>query len=193
MSGSSRNLKQKAYEQLKEVLVITLYLWLIFGLLLEYKAVILAEHHIDFTHRGLALINALALAKVMLVAKDLHLGERFNDAPIIYPTVIKSALFTIVLACFKILEDAILGFYHGKSFHQSIAELGGGTWGGILTLSALLFVILIPFVGFGELQRVIGRGKLAQVFLHPRPAEFGGKPSAGQSTPAENVRLPRGA
>jgi hypothetical protein len=73
-----------------------------------------------------------------------------------------------VLACFKILEDAAVGFYHGKSFAGSMIDLGGGSWQAILTLTVLLFVILIPFVAFGELQRVLGEGKLKHVFLHPR-------------------------
>jgi hypothetical protein len=59
-----------------------------------------------------------------------------------------------------------IGFYHGESFRDSITDLAGGTWQGILTLSLLLFVVLIPFVGFGELQRRIGKDKLAQVFFH---------------------------
>ena len=156
MSTSGRTLKEKAYQQLKEYVVITLYLWLVFGLFIVYKSVVLAEHHIDFTYHGLALINALALAKVMLVAKDLHLGDQFNQAPLFWPTLLKSALFTIVLACFKILEEADVGFYREESFRQSITGLGGGSWKGILTLTVLLFVVLIPFVGFGELQRVLG-------------------------------------
>jgi hypothetical protein len=171
MGTSSRTLQQRAYQQMKEFLVMALYLWVVLGLLIVHKSVVLGEHHIDFTYHGLALINALALAKVMLVAKDLHLGERFNEAPLIYPTVLKSALFTIVLAGFKILEDAIIGLYRGQSFHQSIEELGGGTWKGIFTLTLLLFVMLIPFVGFGELQRVLGKEKLAQIFFKPRPLE----------------------
>ena len=171
MGIPNRTLKEKAYQQLKEFLLIALYLWLVFGLLIVYKSVVLAEYHIDFAYHGLALINALALAKVMLVAKDLHLGEKFDEAPLIYPTLLKSALFTVVLACFKLLEEAVVGLYRQESFHQRIANLGGGTGRGILTLTVLLFVVLIPFVGFGELQRVLGAGKLAQVFFHPRPLE----------------------
>jgi hypothetical protein len=170
MEASSRTLKQKAIEQMKEFLLIALYLFLVFGLLVMYKAVILAEQHIPFVYHGFALINALALGKVMLVAKDFHLGERFDDAPLIYPTLFKSALFTIVLACFKIVEEAAVGLYHGKSFAESIAELGGGTLQAILILMLLLFVVLMPFVGFGELQRVLGEGKLGQLSLHPREA-----------------------
>ena len=169
--GTSSRIKQIAYEQLKEYLVAAVYLWVVFGLMLMYKAVILAEQHVDFVYHGLAIINALALAKVMLVAKDLHLGEQFDEAPLIYPTVLKSALFAAVLACFKILEEAAIGLYHGKSFHQSIAELGGGSWTAILTLTLLMFVVLIPFVGFGELQRVFGAEKLARIFFHQRALE----------------------
>ena len=171
MNTTSRSLKQKGVEQMKEFLLIALYLWVVFGLLVVYKSMILAEHHIPFAYHGFALINALALGKVMLVAKDLHMGERFDDAPLIYPTLLKSAVFTVVLACFKIVEDAAIGLFHGKSFAESIAELGGGTLQGILILTLLLFVILIPFVGFGELGRVLGEGKLKQLFFHPRPLQ----------------------
>ena len=171
MATSSRTLKQIAYQQLKEFLVIALYLWVVFGLFVMYKSAILAEQQIAFAYHGFAIINALALAKVMLTARDLHLGEHFDEAPLIYPTLLKSALFTVVLAGFKILEEAAVGLYHGQSFHQSIADLAGGTWKGILTLTLLLFAVLIPFVGFGELQRVLGEGKLAQIFFHSRPLE----------------------
>ena len=171
MSTSSRTLKEKAYQQFREFLAIALYLWLVFGLLLVHKSLVLAEHGIDFTYHGFALINALALAKVMLVARDLHLGEQFNEAPLIYPTLVKSALFSIVLACFKILEEAAVGLYRGESFHQRTADIGGGTWKGILTLTALVFVVLIPFVGFGELRRVLGKEKLTQILFHARHLE----------------------
>jgi len=92
-----------------------------------FKSVILARYHIDFAYHGFAIINALALANVMLTAKDLHLGEQFDDAPLIYPTLLKSAVFSVVLACFEILEEAAIGLYHHQSFQQSIADLGGGS------------------------------------------------------------------
>src|SRR5215467_5091249 len=168
MAASSRTLKEIAYQQLKEYFVVAVYLWVVFGLLVMYKAVILAEQHIDFVYHGLAIVNALALAKAMLVAKDLHLGERFDEAPLIYPTLLKSAVFTVVLACFKILEEAAVGLYRGKSFAESIADLGGGTLQAILTLTLLLFVVLIPFVALGELQRALGAEKLKQLFFGPR-------------------------
>lgn len=71
-----------------------------------------------------------------------------------------------MLACFKILEDAVICRYRHQSFRQSNSELGSGTWQGILTLALLVFVMLIPFVGFGELNRVMGEGKLEKLFFH---------------------------
>lgn len=172
MSTTTRaTLKERAYHEFKEFLVIAVYLWIVFGLFLLYKSVILNDEHISVVARGLALINALALGKIMLVARALHFGEWFEDAPLIYPTVLKSALFSLLLACFKILEEAGIGLYHHRTFQESIADLGGGTLKGILTLTLLLFVMLIPFFGFTELQRVLGEGKLAQVFFHSRSLE----------------------
>lgn len=154
---------------MKEFFLIALYLWVVFGLFLLYKSVLLDEEHISFLAHGLALINALAFAKVILIARALHLGEKFDDAPLIYPTLLKSASFAVLLACCKILEDAGVGHLRGLSFQQSISDIGGGTWKSILTLTLLLFFTLIPFFAIGELQRVLGEGKLTQLFFRPRP------------------------
>jgi hypothetical protein len=166
---SYRTLKQKAYHELKEFFGIALYLWVVLALFQLYRSVLLREEHMSVVaHQGFAVINALALAKVLLVAKALHLGEWVEDWPLIYPTLLKSALFTIVLACFKILEDAGLGMYRGKSFQESIADLGGGTLNGILCVSLIMFVTLIPFFVLTELQGVLGEGKLMQLFFRSR-------------------------
>jgi hypothetical protein len=168
MSEGKRTLKQRAFHGLREYLVISFYLFVVFSLFAIYKSVILAEHHIDFAPHGLALINALALAKVMLVAQELHLADQFRDAPLIYPTLLKSFAFTIVLACFKIAEEAAVGMFHGKSFHESIAVFAGGSWKGVLSLTVLLFVVLVPFFGFTELRRVFGEDRLVGAFFRPR-------------------------
>jgi hypothetical protein len=165
MNKSTRTFKQRAFHEVKEGLIITLYLWAVFGLLILHKSMILSEEHIDFAHHGLALINALALAKVMLVSRRFDLSARMRTAPLIIPTLLKSAIFTAVLACFKLLEDAVIGHFRRQSFQQSISDFAGGTWQGVLTLSLLVFALLIPFVGFGELGRVLGERKLASIFL----------------------------
>ncbi|HEX8802468.1 MAG TPA: hypothetical protein VF772_27850 [Terriglobales bacterium] len=168
MSDTRKNLKQRAAHELREYLLISLYLWVVFAIFVVYKSLILAEHHIDYTRHGFAVIEALALAKVMLTAQDLHLGDWLGDAPLIHVTLLKSFVFTVVLACFKIVEDFLVGKLHGKSFQESIADFGGGTWKGIVTLSLLVCIMLIPFFGFTELRRVFGPDRLLAVFFQPR-------------------------
>jgi hypothetical protein len=187
---SKPTLKQRAYHELKEFFWIALYLWVILALFQLYRSLLLREEHMSVVvHQGFAIINALALGKVLLIAKALHLGDWADRWPLIYPTLLKSALFTIVLACFKILEDAGLGMYRGKSFQESIADLGGGTLNGILCVSLIMFVTLIPFFGVTELQGVLGEGKLVQLFFRPR-SSF--KPASAQSTDA-NMASPTSA
>jgi len=165
MSDAHQRLKQKVGHEMREYLVISFYLFVVFSLLVVHKSIILGEHHIDYTVHGFALINALALAKVMLVAQDLHLADQFHDAPLICPTLVKSFVFTVVLACFKIAEGFVIGRIYGRSFQKN---LSGGTWKGILTLAALDFAMLIPFFGVTELRPVFGADRLFGVFFRTR-------------------------
>jgi len=168
VTTAQQTLQQKAVRKLREYLVISGYLFVVFSLLTVHRSMILAEHHIDYTLHGLALINALALGKVVLLARDLHLADQFQDAPLIYPTLLKSLAFTVVLAAFKIAEDGVLGRLREKTLHASLADLGDGSWSGIAILAALVFVMLIPFFGFSELRRVFGAERLIAVFFRPR-------------------------
>jgi hypothetical protein len=163
-----KTLEEKAVHEFKEFIFVSLYLWIFLTMFIEFKSIILAENHIDFVAHGVALINALVLGKFMLIAKAFHPGRRAEGAPLIYPTLLKSAIFALVLMVCKILEDVIVGYFHGKSFIDSIADPGGGSWKALLAFTAMLFVVLIPLTAFGELERVVGEEKLHGLFLGPR-------------------------
>jgi hypothetical protein len=173
MSAPNQTLKQRAYRGIKDYLAISLYLWIILGLFVLYKSVLLSEEDIPFTAHGFALLNALALGKIMLLAQEFHFADQAKEAPLIYPTLLKSAAFAIILGVFKIIEEALIGLFHRQPFSESIAALGGGSLKGILTFMLLLCVLLIPFFGFTELDRVFGEEKLKQLFFRAR------RPAAG--------------
>jgi len=166
---NQKALKQRAVHEVREYLIISGYLFVVFALFVLYRSVILKQYRIPVALHGFALINALALAKVILLAQDLHITDRiFPRAPLIYPTLLKSFVFTIVLACFKIAEEFILGRLRGKSVLDRISEMGAGSWHGGLTLLGLLFVVLIPFFGFVELRRLVGGDRLFGAFFRSR-------------------------
>jgi hypothetical protein len=161
-------LKEKAVDELKAYLFVSFYLWVFLAMFAQHKSLILREEQIDFTAHGVALINALVLGKFLLLAKAFHPGRRAEDAPLIYPTLLKAAILAIVISILKVLEDVIVGHFRGKSAAESVVDLGGGSGKAILVMTVMLFVVLIPLAAFGELERVVGAEKLHALFLRPR-------------------------
>lgn len=163
--------KQRIYRGIRDYVLITSYLWLIFALFDVYRSVLVAQYHIDVVAKSLALINALALAKIALIAREFKLDAhlRPKGRPLIYPTLLNAAAFAVLLAAFKILEEMAVGLYHGRSFAESLTDWGGGTLKGILCLAGIFFVMLIPFCAFSELGIVLGDGKLVRFFFVEHP------------------------
>jgi len=114
VSEGKRTLKQRAFREVREYFAISLYLFVVFSMFVFYKAMLLAEQNVDFAPHGFVLINALALAEVILIAQDLHLADQFRDAPLIVPTLLKSFAFATVLTCFKFAEETAIGVFHGQ-------------------------------------------------------------------------------
>ena len=158
-------LKEKATHQLREFLVITIYLWALFVLLVINQSVVLARAEPDYQAYGFAIFNALMLAKVLLTGEDLKFGTRFKDKPLLYSILYKCFIFTLFLIGFHIVERVIGGVLHGKSIAQSFPNVGGGSVQGILALGVTVFVALIPFFAFREIARVIGRSELWSLLL----------------------------
>lgn len=167
-----RGMKEKAVHEVRELIFIFLYLFVWFGLFTIHESIVLGEHHISYTPYGFAAVNALVLAKVMLVAQDLHLGHRFEDRPLIYPVLLKSLLFAIVFICFHVVEHVIVGLWYGKAILQSMPGFGGGGIDGVIMVGILMSVALIPFFAFTEISRVFGLAALQSLIFKHAPKDF---------------------
>jgi hypothetical protein len=161
----AHSVKDKALHQGRQFLFMFLYLYVLFGLFTIHESIILREHHIEFTPYGIAVVNALVLAKVMLVAEDFRLGRRFEDGPLIYPILAKSGLFAIVFICFHIVEGVIVGLWHGETLVASVPGMGGGGIKGVISIGIIMFVVLIPFFAFREMHRVLGAAALQTILF----------------------------
>jgi uncharacterized protein (DUF1810 family) len=168
-------LKTRAIDETRELFGIFIYLWVLLSLFSLHKALVLNDESLIY-HQGFALINALALAKVVLVAEIFHIGDKFKNRPLIYPIMFKSAVFAMILLCFHIIEETLLGIFHGQKLSQSIPDIGGGTLQGILMVGIIMFVVLMPFFAFRELGRAIGTKQLHSLL-------FGGETKAGTAPP----------
>jgi hypothetical protein len=156
----SHGVKDKALHQAKQFLFIFLYLFVLLVVFAMDRAIVLEQHNLGFTDYGFALVNALVLGKVILVAEDFHLGRGFEGRPLVYPVLFKSLLFAVVLIGFHILESILKGWWHDRTLLESISWIGGGGIKGILFLGFMMFVVLIPFFAFRELDRLLGSAVL---------------------------------
>ena len=162
---SKPGLKARAIDEIKKFSLITLYLWVLFALFSLHRTIVLEQEHVNFQEQGFAIVNALVLAKVMLIAEDLNLGSRLEDKPLFHSVLGHSAAFSIVLICFHIVEDAVIAWLHGKPLADSLAAFGSGDLKGVLAVGAIVFVTLIPFFMFAEIGRVLGQDKLWQLLI----------------------------
>jgi hypothetical protein len=163
--------KERVVREVRRFLFIFLYLYVLFGLFTIHETIVLAQYHIRFTDYGFALVNALVLAKVMLVAEELRLGHRFENRPLIYPVLIKSVLFAIVFIVFRVVEGVLIGLWNGKALLASVPSFGGGGLDGIFSVGIIMSFALIPFFAFTEVSRVLGPGVLRALILKHRPRE----------------------
>jgi hypothetical protein len=168
-------LKTGAIDESKKLFGIFIYLWVLLSMFSLHKALVLNDESLIY-HQGFALINALALAKVVLVAEFFHFGDTLKNRPLIYPIMFKSAVFAVILICFHIIEETLIGVLHGKTFSQSIPDIGGGSLQGILMVGIIMFVVLMPFFAFRELDRAIGKEQLRSLL-------FAGETKAGAAPP----------
>lgn len=182
-----RNLLGKIINELKEFLGMAVYLWVMFGLMALHASVVLAERHISYKFYGFAIVNSLILAKVMLTAEDLRLGENFKDRPLVYPILSKAFLFAIVFICFDVAEEVLVGLIRGKTVAQSIPDVAGGSPSGVFFVAIILSVGLIPFFAFREIGRVIGKHELRSlIFTDGARAAF---QSRMRQRPADTAQL----
>ncbi|WP_051335709.1 hypothetical protein [Methylocapsa acidiphila] len=165
------NLKDKALRELRTLLVMFLYLWLLFAISDLHRTVILAENHLNYQAQGFAAINALMLAKVMLLAENLKVGRRFSNRMLILSIPYQAFALTILFIAFHVLEKGLVGHFEGKTFAQSLPDLH--EHGLLVTLSdaALVFVALIPFFAFKGIADAIGEREMRAILFGGKKAE----------------------
>jgi hypothetical protein len=159
---------ERSLDEGKQLIWIFIYFWVLFGLFSVFRSLVLNERNLIY-HQGFAIINAFLLAKVVLTAEFFQVAENLRHKPLVYPIVFKSAVFCVILICFYIVEETLVGMWHGKTVAESFPEIGGGSWKGILVVGSILFVGLIPFFAYRELARVLGKDELYSLIFKRGP------------------------
>jgi hypothetical protein len=163
------SLKQKLLHEMKVFWVYVVYLTLVFGSFIWYRRLILADVGVTYTDYGVALIQAFIFAKVIMIGDAIHIGRGFENKPLIFPTLLKTAAFTLFVGLFVFIEHAIKGLIKGKGAMEGVmAFLGKGSY-EVLAGSLVIFVAFIPFFALREVSRVLGgEGKVLALLFKSR-------------------------
>ena len=165
---NKRNWKKLLLEEAVEYLTNFVYLTLVFTAFTWHRRFILAAYGITYTNYWVAVIEALILAKVIMIGSVFHLGRGLEQKPLIYPTLYKTVVFTLFVAAFTLVEHALAGLWKGKGLTGGIVEYFEKGPHEFFAGCVLLFVIFIPFFGFKEFGRVYGKEKIHALFFRRR-------------------------
>lgn len=75
---------------------------------------LLDRFHVSYFAYGTALINALAIAKVILIGEAVHAGTKFEKKALLYSAIWKALVFGLLVFAFHLLEEMITHLVHGK-------------------------------------------------------------------------------
>lgn len=154
---------------MRQFVIMFLYLWVLLTLFVLNDRLTLDEHGLTLAFNGFALLNALVLAKVMLIMEDLHLARWLENRPLIYPIIYESALLSVLFIVFHVVERLAVGWWHGRTLAESMPLLSGGGMSGVITVAVILFISLLPFFAFKHLGEAIGTARVKTLlFRDPR-------------------------
>jgi len=170
-AGDHRSLKERAREELRLYWIITLYLALFLVALTMYRRLVLAEVGIAYLHYGFALVEALILAKIILIGEAIGVGRRFERSSLLVTAVVKSILFSLLAFLFTMVERVIEGLVHGKTWSAILASFVENGFDEMQARALMMFVAFVPFFAFWEMRRVLGAERFEAIVLSREKVE----------------------
>jgi len=170
MSEDKAGWKRKLFLEMTAYWINVVYLTILFAVFNSYRRLILADYYISYSNWGISLIKALVLAKVIMVGSLFHFDRVLEKKPMIFPTLLRSFLFTLWVALFALIESTIRGFLHGKGLPGALDHLLREGGHEFFAKCLVVFIAFIPFFAFKELARVLGKGIIWKWFFRKGPA-----------------------
>jgi hypothetical protein len=154
-------LKERAKRELVDYIVMSLYLAFFFCALTTYTMLLLRKFNIDLWNYDFAIINALVIAKVIMIGEMAHLGRGSERRPLYQTVLYKAFIYGLLVLAFHFVEEFVKRLIHGKPFGTVWFDLN---MDDLVGRSILVFCCFIPLFAFRELRRVMGADRLYALF-----------------------------
>lgn len=159
------SLKSRVAEELWRYFYISLYLFVCFAVLMLYQDSQTESLATASLGLGLALVKALILGKFILIGDALKPGTRVNAPTLLHRIAWRTAGMIVVLIVFKILEELVVGLFHGEEVAAVLARLQSLSWLDVVGPILMMTLILIPLMIAVELDRALGEGGLKALLM----------------------------
>jgi len=156
------SMKQKAMHEFEQLTAIFLYLAFFFCALATYSMLLLNKYDISYFSYGAALLNALVIAKVILIGEYARLGKSHDSKPLFLSSLHKAFLFSVLVFAFHVVEEMVKRLIHGKSIAGAFHEV---RLDDLAARTLIIFCTFLPLFAFRELQRVMGENKFRDLFF----------------------------
>lgn len=163
-----RSIRQRLAHEIRQYFGIALYFYVWFGAILLYKAAVLGGEGFHYAPYGLAVMKALILGKFALVAHAIPLGGLFARRSPLQTALGKSLVTLAVLVALTAVEEVVRGLIVGHTPGEAMAEFAGGRLLEIGATILLLWLVLVPFYLWRQVDEAMGPGQLRRLVLGVR-------------------------
>ncbi len=165
MSGehsSTQGLKQKTIHELWELAWIFFYLAFFFCSLEIYSVLLLRDFHIKYLNLGFAIVNALVIAKVILLGEYAKVGRRYEQRPLVVSAAYKALLFVMLVFAFHLVEELLKQFLRKGHFAGTFAETHVDD---LVGRYVIVYCTFLPLFAFREARRILGQQRFVDLFF----------------------------
>lgn len=156
--------KRKVVDEMVEYYLNFVYLAFFLVAFAWYRRLILAEYDILYLNYWAPLIEAAVLAKVIMVGDMLRFGRGLERRPLLVPTLLRTVVFSVWVAVFSLLERTVRGLLRGEGLAAGVVDLANKGRNELLAECIVIFCAFVPFFAFKELEEVLGKEKLRELF-----------------------------
>lgn len=155
-------LEKRIAQEFRQLALLTAYLAVFFCVLDTYSLLLMQRFHISYFAYGAAVINAVVLAKVILIGEAIHAGTRFEEKALLYSAIWKTFVFGWLVFVLHLLEEMLKHLVHTQSVAAAFHDV---RLDDLLMRTIVIVCAFVPLFVFRELRRVIGGDRLRDIFL----------------------------
>jgi hypothetical protein len=158
------SVKQRLAHEVKEFLVVFLFIAPFVFALASYRLYLRPSESPLFAY-GTAVVNAFAVAKIILTLDLARVGKSSEKKPLIVPTLHKSAVATLLYLAFRGVETMVRGLLQGQNFLAALDAAFIRERGEFVLLGLVTFLAALPFFALREMRRVLGLERFQVLFF----------------------------